>query len=71
MSGADTTTAVPKLRVVVADDHPLVRDAVARHLRRAADIEVVATVANGAEALRAVERERPDVLLLDLQIRPL
>jgi DNA-binding NarL/FixJ family response regulator len=55
------------LRVMVADDHPLWRDAVARDLAEAG-LEVVATAGDGAEAIRRATATRPDVLLLDLQL---
>jgi len=53
------------IRVVLADDHNMVREALARILGDEAGIEVVAQARDGAEALEAVERQRPDVLVLD------
>jgi DNA-binding NarL/FixJ family response regulator len=54
------------IRVLIADDHPIVRDGLALILATAPDMEVVGEAADGAEALRAAERLRPDVLVLDL-----
>jgi len=51
-------------RVLVVDSHPLFRDAVSRLLQREADLRVVAEVGTGREALMAIKRLRPDVLLL-------
>jgi DNA-binding NarL/FixJ family response regulator len=53
-------------RVVVADDHTLVRQSVSKAVRGEPGIEVVAEVADGAAALRAVERLQPELLVLDI-----
>src|SRR6266481_7248384 len=53
---------------MVVDDHPMWRDAVARDLTEAG-YEVVATVADGAQALRVAGPARPDVVVLDLQLQ--
>jgi DNA-binding NarL/FixJ family response regulator len=55
------------IRVMVVDDHPMWRDAVARDLAEAG-YDVVATAADGAQALRAAGAARPDVVVLDLQL---
>lgn len=54
------------IRIVLADDHPLILDALCSLLRPEHGFEVVAACANGTEALAAVQRHRPDVLILDL-----
>ena len=56
------------IRVVVADDHPVVRDGLCAMLDTQADIEVVGEATNGAEALALVESLRPDLVLMDLQM---
>lgn len=56
------------IRLVLADDHPLILEALANLLRAEDGFEVVAACANGAEALKTVRRHRPDVLLLDLRM---
>jgi DNA-binding NarL/FixJ family response regulator len=55
------------LRVVIADDHPLYRNGLARELRECG-IDVVAEVANGEDALHAVDQTAPDVVLMDLRM---
>lgn len=55
------------VRVMVVDDHPMWRDAVARDLAEAG-FEVAATVGDGAQALRVAGAARPDVVVLDLQL---
>ena len=61
------SAAGPPLRVVVADDHPHYRHGLARALR-ANGIDVVAEVANGEAAIRAVEQQAPDVVVMDLSM---
>ncbi|GHF44157.1 response regulator [Streptomyces griseosporeus] len=56
------------LRVVVADDQELVRSGFSMILDAQPDIEVVAEAGDGAEAVAAVERHDPDVLLLDIRM---
>ncbi|HJS92983.1 MAG TPA: response regulator transcription factor [Solirubrobacteraceae bacterium] len=56
------------IRVVVADDHPVVRKALAQLLDGADGIAVVATASNGAEAVAAALEHSPDVVLMDLEM---
>jgi DNA-binding NarL/FixJ family response regulator len=56
------------IRVLVVDDHVIVRRGLAQLCARAADLEVVAEVADGGEALAAVTLHRPDVVLMDLSM---
>jgi two-component system nitrate/nitrite response regulator NarL len=56
------------VRVLLADDHPVYRDGLARALRQRAELEIVAEAVNGSEALDAVRRLDPDVVVLDLQL---
>jgi DNA-binding NarL/FixJ family response regulator len=54
------------IRVVVADDHPLIREAVGHLIKGAPEFELVGEVANGKECLARVEELRPDILVLDI-----
>jgi DNA-binding NarL/FixJ family response regulator len=54
--------------VVIADDHPIVLAGLTQLFRQQAGMRVVATCVNGLEALDAVRAQRPDVLLLDLNM---
>jgi len=56
------------IRVVVADDHPIVRQGLVALLANEPDIEVVADVADGRAAVSAVLAEEPDVVLMDLRM---
>ncbi len=56
------------IRVLLADDHAVVRKGIRQFLEEAGDIEVVAEAENGAEALRLVGETRPDVAVLDIRM---
>lgn len=61
-------TTPSKVRVVLVDDHAVVRRGLAGLLASADDIEVVGTAGDGDEALSAVLELQPDVVLMDLQM---
>ena len=54
------------LRVIVADDHPVVRAGLTALLASLPDIEVVAVAADGRDAVKETVLHRPDVAILDL-----
>lgn len=56
------------ITVVVVDDHPFFRDGVTRGLVNSGYIKVVGEAENGREGLEVIERERPDVALVDYQM---
>ncbi len=55
-------------RVLIVDDEALAREGLERQLRNFPEIEVVGQCSNGPEALRAVERLKPDVMFLDIRM---
>ena len=59
-------TAPQPIRVLVADDHAVVRQGIRHVLEEDAGLQVVAEAATGGEVLERAARERPDVVLLDL-----
>jgi DNA-binding NarL/FixJ family response regulator len=58
----------PKIRVMIADDHPIVRDGLRKLINLEEDIEVVGEAADGREVIERIDDLRPDVLLLDLRM---
>jgi len=56
------------VKVVIADDHAMVRDGLKMILEAQDDIEVVGSAANGREALGLAELHRPDVVLMDISM---
>jgi two-component system, NarL family, nitrate/nitrite response regulator NarL len=57
-----------KVRVVVADDHPLYREGVVRALSGSGQVEIVAEAGDGRTALAEIEQHEPDVALLDYKL---
>jgi two-component system, NarL family, response regulator NreC len=55
-----------RIRVLIADDHPLIRDGLRQLLHLQADIEMVGEATNGIEAVEMARALRPDVLLVDI-----
>src|SRR5260370_9521440 len=55
-----------QIRVLLADDHKLVRAGIRSLLERLPDMEVVAEASDGREAIRLVEQNKPQIVLMDL-----
>ena len=59
---------VPRIRILVVDDHPVVRDGLTALLATQPDFTVIGEAATGAEALRQTAALTPDVVIMDLQM---
>ncbi len=66
MNAQTNPTRDVRIRVVVADDHPVVRGMVRSALQRHPHFEVCGEAENGAEAIEEVKRVRPDVVVLNV-----
>ena len=58
----------PEIRVVLADDHAVVRKGIRQFLEEAGDIRVIAEADDGTEALGLIEEHQPDVAVLDIRM---
>lgn len=56
----------PLIRVMIVDDHPMILKYLGRAIQRCDDMEVVAQIAEGLEAIKAYEQYLPDITLLDI-----
>ena len=58
----------PRIRVLLADDHAVVRAGICQFLEQARDITVIAEAGDGKEAMRLIGQHLPDVAVLDIQM---
>jgi len=63
-----TVSTKTKIRIVVADDHPIFRDGLCKLLALEEDFEVVAQAQDGRQVLDVLQQYEPDILLLDLKM---
>lgn len=59
---------MPSIRVLIVDDDPLVRTALSHFVSRAPEIDVIGEAETGLEAIAFVEKDRPDVIMMDVQM---
>ncbi len=65
---ASVSASPPRVRVLVADDHPLFREAIVRTIRERPEFELVGESADGRAALEAIRELRPDVAVIDVKM---
>jgi DNA-binding NarL/FixJ family response regulator len=65
----NTNLEAGKTRILVVDDHPIVRDGVAELLNHEADMVVSAKAGNIAEAIKAVKKQRIDLAIVDMLLK--
>lgn len=68
MADQPPAPAEPPIRILIVDDHPVVRDGIRGVFTGDAEFEVVGEAANGREAISRTEVFRPDVVLMDLRM---
>jgi DNA-binding NarL/FixJ family response regulator len=61
-------TPTPRISVVIADDHAILREGVVKLLSEYPDVEVAGEAVDGRQALELVERLRPDILISDINM---
>ncbi|HWR72477.1 MAG TPA: response regulator transcription factor, partial [Nitrospirota bacterium] len=57
-----------KIRILIADDHALVREGIAAFLGMADEFEVVGEAADGVEAIEGFKKHKPDIVLMDISM---
>jgi len=59
---------MPKKKVLIADDHALVREGIAAFLKLCEDVEVIAEASDGIEAIEKTNKYRPDIIIMDINM---
>lgn len=57
-----------KIRALIVDDEPIARRGIRQHLQAEPDVEIVGECANGREAVAAIDKQKPDLIFLDVQM---
>ena len=64
----DSSKTNARIQIVVADDHPILREGVVANLKRQRDLKVIGEANDGVEVLESIKQNRPDIALLDLRM---
>jgi DNA-binding NarL/FixJ family response regulator len=65
----NTIPAARKTRILVVDDHPIIRDGLTELINNEADMVVCAKAGNAAEVMKAVKKERVDLAIIDMLLK--
>src|SRR6202008_137157 len=65
---SDTDIDIGRIRILVADDHPVYRDGLRALAARSPDLELVGEAATGTDAVALADSSQPDVILMDLRM---
>jgi two-component system NarL family response regulator len=68
LAGSTRHMKAARIRILVADDHSLVRDGIVSLVSTEKDMQVVAQAADGVEAVELARKHKPDIVLLDLRM---
>jgi len=66
--GKESPTTKARIQIVVADDHPIVREGIVANLKQGRDLKVLGEANDGAEVLALIKQHRPDITLLDVRM---
>jgi DNA-binding NarL/FixJ family response regulator len=69
LSGNGSGTATDTARILIVDDHPIVREGYEQLISRHDDLEVCGVAADSADALRQIEKTGPDLVIVDLSLK--
>jgi two-component system, NarL family, response regulator len=67
-TGTRSPTTMARIQIVVADDHPVVREGIVANLKQQRDLKVIGEANDGAQVLALIKQHRPDITLLDLRM---
>src|SRR5258705_6385990 len=63
-----SSTKKARIQIVVADDHPIVREGIVANLKQQRGLKIIGEANDGAEVLALINQHRPDIALLDLRM---
>jgi len=63
------TNEIAKTKIIIVDDHPIVREGISTLLNHESWISIIAQVSDARSALNAIDHERPDVMIIDIGLK--